>query len=97
MCAIAAFKRLSGHQRIGGGLVRSSGGTSIGVINPAAMLALAAGCCTYVSLLNPLTFQSRGPYAFVSASLPAAGVAALVYYRASLRVIRTGRGGYNQG
>src|SRR5271167_624319 len=35
MCAIAAFKRLSGHQRIGGGLVRSSGGTSIGVIDPA--------------------------------------------------------------
>src|ERR1039457_284967 len=35
MSAIAAFKRLSGHQRIGGGLVRSSGGTSIGVIDPA--------------------------------------------------------------
>jgi NCS1 family nucleobase:cation symporter-1 len=66
-------------------------------INPAAMLALGAGCCTYVSLLNPLTFQSRGPYAFVSASLPAAGVAAMVYYMASLWVIRAGRGGYNQG
>jgi nucleobase:cation symporter-1, NCS1 family len=66
-------------------------------INPAAMLALAAGCCTYVSLLNPLTFQSRGPYAFVSASLPAAGVAAMVYYLASLWVIRAGRGGYTLG
>ena len=66
-------------------------------INPAAMLALAAGCCTYMSLLNPLTFQSRGPYAFVSASLPAAGVAAMVYYLGSLWVIRAGRGGYKKG
>ena len=35
MSAIAAFKRLSGHQRIGEGLVRSDGATSIGVIDPA--------------------------------------------------------------
>jgi nucleobase:cation symporter-1, NCS1 family len=61
------------------------------------MLALAAGCCTYVSLLNPLTYQSRGPYAYVTASLPAAGVAAMVYFLASLFVIRAGRGGYHNG
>ncbi len=66
-------------------------------INPAAMIALAAGCCTYVSLLNPLTYQSRGPYEYVSASLPAAAVAALVYFLASQFVIHAGRGGYHKG
>src|SRR5450755_2431938 len=35
MSAIAAFKRLSGHQRIAGRLVRSNGETSIGVVDPA--------------------------------------------------------------
>ncbi len=37
-------------------------------INPAALLALAAGCCTYVVLLNPLTYESRGLYAYLTAS-----------------------------
>ena len=63
-------------------------------INPAALLALAAGCCTYVLLLNPLSYQSRGLYAYVTASLPAVTAAALVYFLASLIVIRFGRGGY---
>jgi NCS1 family nucleobase:cation symporter-1 len=66
-------------------------------INPAAILALAAGCCTYVSLLNPLTYHSRGPYAYMTASLPAAAAAALVYLLASVFVIRAGRGGYHKG
>src|SRR5450631_4933049 len=35
MSAIAAFKRLSGHQRIAGALMRASGGASIGVFDPA--------------------------------------------------------------
>ena len=35
MSAIAAFKRLSGHQRIAGQLVRPAGGSSIRVIDPA--------------------------------------------------------------
>ena len=63
-------------------------------INPAAMLALAAGCAAYVMLLNPLTYQSRGLYPYATASLPAAATAALVYYCASLLIIRAGRGGY---
>jgi acyl-CoA reductase-like NAD-dependent aldehyde dehydrogenase len=36
MSAIAAFGRLSGHQRVAGQLMRSSGGTSISVIDPAS-------------------------------------------------------------
>jgi nucleobase:cation symporter-1, NCS1 family len=63
-------------------------------INPAAMLALAAGCATYVVLLNPLTFHSRGLYPYLTASLPAVSAAALIYFFASLLVIRAGRGGY---
>jgi nucleobase:cation symporter-1, NCS1 family len=63
-------------------------------INPAALLALAAGCCTYVLLLNPLTYRSSDLYAYVTASLPAAAAAALVYFLAGLLVIRAGRGGY---
>jgi nucleobase:cation symporter-1, NCS1 family len=47
--------------------------------NPAALVALAFGCAVYVALLNPLTFASRGPYEFLTASLPAALCAAVAY------------------
>ncbi len=63
-------------------------------INPAALVALGAGCCTYVLLLNPLSYRSSGWYAYSTASLPAAAAAALVYLLASQFVIREGRGGY---
>ncbi len=64
-------------------------------VNPAAMTALAAGCCAYIALLNPLSYQSAGPYPYLTASLPSAACAALVYFLCSLLVIRTGRGGYS--
>jgi nucleobase:cation symporter-1, NCS1 family len=51
--------------------------------NPSAIIALAVGCGVYMSLLNPLTFASSGPYEYVTASLPAALSAALVYLGAS--------------
>jgi len=63
-------------------------------VNPAALLALTAGCTTYVLLLNPLTYRSSGPYAYLTASLPGAAAAALVYFLSSSLVIRAGRGGY---
>lgn len=66
-------------------------------INPAALIALAAGCLTYVAFLNPLTYESVALYPYMTASLPAAAVAALVYYLGSLAVIRAGRGGYPRG
>jgi NCS1 family nucleobase:cation symporter-1 len=66
-----------------------------GGINPAAMIALAAGCVTYVGLLNPLSYTSAAGYRFLTASLPAAAAAALVYFLGSLLVIRAGRGGYS--
>ena len=51
--------------------------------NPAALIALALGCAVYMMLLNPLTFASRGPYGFLTASLPAALCAALAYVAGS--------------
>jgi nucleobase:cation symporter-1, NCS1 family len=66
-------------------------------VNPAAMIALAAGCMTYVFFLNPLSYDSAALYPFLTASLPAAAAAALVYFMGSLLVIRAGRGGYPPG
>jgi nucleobase:cation symporter-1, NCS1 family len=66
-------------------------------INPAALISLAAGCLTYVAFLNPLTYESMALYPYLTASLPAAVVAALVYFLGSLAVIRAGRGGYPRG
>jgi NCS1 family nucleobase:cation symporter-1 len=62
--------------------------------NPAALVALAVGCATYVLLLNPLTFRSSTWYPHLTASLPAAMTAALVYFLSSALVMRSGRGGY---
>ncbi|GAC1329277.1 MAG: cytosine permease [Steroidobacteraceae bacterium] len=64
-------------------------------INPAAMVALAAGCATYVALLNPLSFASAPLYPFFTASLPAAAAAAAVHFLGTLILVRAGRGGYS--
>jgi nucleobase:cation symporter-1, NCS1 family len=66
-------------------------------VNPAAMIALGAGCLTYVIFLNPLSYDSTALYPYLTASLPSATAAALVYFLASLLVIRAGRGGYRSG
>jgi NCS1 family nucleobase:cation symporter-1 len=63
-------------------------------INPAAMIALAAGCFTYIAFLNPLSYDSIAPYPYLTASLPSATAAALAYFLVSLLVIRAGLGGY---
>ncbi len=63
--------------------------------NPAAVVALVVGIAVYVYLLNPLTYESRGPYRFLTASLPTTLVSALVYIAITrLVVMRAGRGGY---
>ncbi|HEX3848490.1 MAG TPA: cytosine permease [Steroidobacteraceae bacterium] len=65
-------------------------------VNPAALAALAAGCLTYISILNPLTYTSAAVYPYVTASLPSACAAAAVHLLLSLPVRRSGRGGYAQ-
>jgi NCS1 family nucleobase:cation symporter-1 len=66
-----------------------------GGVNVASFVAVAAGWVTYVYLLHPVDFVSRGPYEYVTASLPAAAVAAAVHVVLTLcLVIPSGRGGY---
>lgn len=51
--------------------------------NPAALVALALGCLLYIELLNPVSYVSRGPYKFLTASLPTALLAGTVYVLAT--------------
>ena len=48
--------------------------------NPAALAAMLVGLGVYIFLLNPLTYESRWPYQYLTASLPTALVSALVYW-----------------
>ncbi len=64
-------------------------------INPAAVAAMLVGFGVYTYLLNPLTYASRWPYQYLTASLPTALAAALVYWLITrLIVIPARRGGY---
>lgn len=66
-----------------------------GGVNPAGVLALASGFATYLFLLDPVEYTSRSPYEYLSASLPSAVVAGLVFYVVTrLLVIPSGLGGY---
>lgn len=63
--------------------------------NPAALIAMAVGCGTYMYLLNPLTYVSHSPYDFTTASLPTIAIAGIVHVIVTKAVVRpTGRGGY---
>jgi NCS1 family nucleobase:cation symporter-1 len=67
-------------------------------INPAAVVAMIVGCSAYIYLLNPITYESHGPFRFVTASLPATLLAAVAYVAVTrLIVIPAGRGGYTRG
>lgn len=64
-------------------------------INPAAVAAMAAGFVTYLYLLNPVSYASRAPYDWLTASLPTAAVAGVVYWLVTVLVVRrAGLGGY---
>lgn len=65
--------------------------------NPAAILALAVGCAVYVYLLNPISYESHGPFRLLTASLPTALVSGLVYTALTVGfVIPRKKGGYGQ-
>ncbi len=64
-------------------------------LNPAALLAMAAGVGTYLYLLNPQSYAVHDPFSWIGASLPSAVVAAVVHVVVTLAVVRpAGRGGY---
>ncbi|MBS0393768.1 MAG: cytosine permease [Proteobacteria bacterium] len=50
-----------------------------GGFNPAAIVATVVGVALYAYLLNPLTYESHGPYRFLTASLPTTLVSGLVH------------------
>jgi nucleobase:cation symporter-1, NCS1 family len=66
-------------------------------INPAAVAAMIIGCSAYIYLLNPITYESHGPYRFLTASLPSCFLAAVTYVAVTrLIVIPARRGGYDR-
>lgn len=52
---------------------------TIAGLNPVAVVAMIVGGSAYLWLLNPLTYASHGPFRFLTASLPAATIAAIAY------------------
>jgi nucleobase:cation symporter-1, NCS1 family len=64
-----------------------------GGFNPAALLAMAAGFVTYIYLLNPVSYASRWPYEYTTASLPAALIAGIVFVAVTRFVVIPGRKG----
>lgn len=63
--------------------------------NPAGIAGMAAGFVTYVYLLNPISYVSRTPYEYVTASLPAAFLGGLTFWVVTAIVVRpAGRGDY---
>ncbi|MFO1172665.1 MAG: cytosine permease [Hyphomicrobiaceae bacterium] len=64
-------------------------------LNPAAALALAAGCGAYLAILNPLTFATAPMFVWTTASLPAVAVAGLVHASLTWLLVRpAGLGDY---
>jgi nucleobase:cation symporter-1, NCS1 family len=67
-----------------------------GGVNPAAVIAMAAGVGTYLYLLNPQSYAIHEPFSYIGASLPSALVAAVVHVLLTqLLVRRAGKGGYD--
>jgi nucleobase:cation symporter-1, NCS1 family len=65
--------------------------------NPASIIALLSGFITYFYLLNPLTYESRVPYQFLTATLPTMAVSAAVYWLVTrFFIIPLGWGGYTK-
>lgn len=63
--------------------------------NPAALIAMAVGCGTYIYLLNPLTYASHSPYDVTTASLPTILIAGIVHILATKIIVKpAGKGGY---
>lgn len=66
-----------------------------GGVNLGALLAMVAGVVTFMYLFNPITLETREPFALITASIPAVAVAAIVHLIAAwLLYRRRGLGGY---
>lgn len=66
-----------------------------GGLNWWAVLALALGVATSLSLLNPITYEYRAPFEFLTSSLPAAVVAGGFHWVFTKLIVQpSGKGGY---
>jgi len=66
-----------------------------GGFNFAALVCLALGYVIYLYLFNPATTETRGPFAAMTASVPATVIPMLLYYCLSRAfIVPSGRGGY---
>ncbi|MEP3439840.1 MAG: cytosine permease [Hoeflea sp.] len=66
-----------------------------GGFNPAGVAGMIAGFVTYIYLLNPISYVSRSPYEYLTASLPAAVLGGLAFWVVTVAVVRpSGRGEY---
>jgi NCS1 family nucleobase:cation symporter-1 len=64
-------------------------------VNPAAIAGVAVGAVVYILLLDPVDYISHAPFQYLSATLPSAASAALVFWLVTkLVVIPAGKGGY---
>lgn len=64
--------------------------------NPAAIVAIVAGASTYAFLLDPVTYEPRGWFVHLTASLPAFAVAGALHFGLTRAMLRRdpGWGGY---
>ncbi|TGP18207.1 MULTISPECIES: cytosine permease [unclassified Mesorhizobium] len=66
-----------------------------GGFNPASIIAMVCGFVTYNYILNPISYASRFPYEYLTASLPTAVVGGGVYWLLTILFVRpAGKGGY---
>ncbi|MFB9669136.1 cytosine permease [Glutamicibacter nicotianae] len=66
-----------------------------GGVNWWAFLALALGVATYLSLLNPITYETHPPFDFLTASLPSVVVAGAAHWVFTLLFVKpAGKGDY---
>ena len=64
-------------------------------INPASFLALVGGGLVYYALFNPQSLAAHGPFVWISASVPACLVAAILHYVLTKTIVMPARrGGY---
>lgn len=66
-----------------------------GGINYVGFAAFIAGAATYLYLLDPVTYESRAPFQYTTATIPALVIAGLVYWIGTKAVTAPlGKGGY---
>lgn len=66
-----------------------------GGVNPVAIIAMAVGIVTYLYLLDPISYASRSPYEYLTASLPTIFISGLTYLVLTLLLTKpAGKGDY---